>query len=295
LGPWSALLKLVAVVVILFLARQPILWLGSEVALVVGDILHWFVGLGIFSWFAGFVYLDQNWNQIAGYFAVHLRLTVEALVISVLIAIPAGIFLNRARSLYVPTFVTLDLIYTIPSVALFAILLPFTGETDTTVLIALVAYAQFILVRNVAAGLDSVPAEIKEAARGMGMNPAQILFRVELPLALPVIVAGLRIATVATIGIAAVAAVITIPDLGTLFFVAVNNNNVSSQAQIEAGAIAVTALALGADLLLRIIERYIPANRVGRAGRTIRLMDLATGLFPRSKAIRDSESLAEDS
>lgn len=258
---------LLAVAVIVWMLRNYVSSAAGVLALVAGNAVHGFVGLSVFSGFGGFRYMNQNWSVIAGYFGEHLRLSVEALAYAIAIALPVGIIVNRFRWLYVPTFTVLDGIYTIPSLALFVVLLSRTGISDATVLIALVAYAQFILVRNVVVGLEGVPAEVKEAARGMGMNSFQILTTVELPLALPVIVAGLRLATVATISIASIAAFIAIPDLGTLFVNATTNGGVNAYPEIEAGAVAVTGLALGADLVLRAVERFIPANRVGHAGR----------------------------
>ena len=131
------------------------------------------------------------------------------------------------------------------------------------VIIALVAYSLLILIRNTVAGLDSVPPETKDAARGMGLTDRQILFRVELPLALPIIVAGIRIATVTIIGIATIGAYINGGGLGTLIF-----DGISRQfpTMIIAGAVLATALAIIADLLLLALERYLrPWARARRA------------------------------
>lgn len=273
LDPWVGPLKLLAAAVFVWLLRVPLLWLGAKLALIAGNLLHDIVGMPFLTSLGSsgvrlgpFRYMNEDWDQIAGYFSVHVQIVVEVVAISLAIALPIGIVLHRFRWLYLPVFTGLDAIYTIPSLALFAVLIPTTGITNTTVVIPLVAYAQFILVRNVVVGLDGVPPEVKEAASGMGMNRLQVLLKVELPLALPVIVTGLRIATVVTIGSAAVAALIAIQDLGRLFIDATTNGGVNAYSQIEAGAIAVTALALGADMLLRIVERFIPANRVARAG-----------------------------
>src|SRR3712207_7997826 len=124
----------------------------------------------------------------------------------------------------------------------------------TPVIIALVAYSLLILIRNVVAGIDSVPAETIDAARGMGLTPSQVLFKVELPLALPVIVAGIRIATVTIIGIATIGAYISGGGLGKLIFDDINRN---FPTMIIAGAVLATALAILADLLLLALERYL--------------------------------------
>ena len=268
-GRYKGLLALLVALILAVAFRQYLSDIGSFIAQEFGDLVHWFISLPVFLGFRPFQYMlnPYVWPHVTSEFGVHLKLVAEAVFLSLLIAIPLGIILHRLTWAYLPVFVVLDGIYAIPSLALFALLLPFTHLSDATVLIPMVAYAQFILVRNVVAGLNAVPTEAKEAARGMGMNRWQILVRAELPLALPVIVAGARIATVASIGIAAIAALVAIPDLGALFFDATTNAGVNAFPSIEAGAFCVIVLALGADLMFRVVERYIPANRIARASR----------------------------
>jgi osmoprotectant transport system permease protein len=146
----------------------------------------------------------------------------------------------------------LGVIYTIPSLALLVLLIPLTGLSPWTAIIALVAYAQLLLVRNTLAGLSTVDPAIVEAARGMGMSDRQRLVRVELPLASPVILAGVRLAAIAVIGIGTVAAFISAGGLGVLLFEGVRTSNYD---KIVAGAIAVSLLAIGINWLLRVLEK----------------------------------------
>ncbi|MGH2443003.1 MAG: ABC transporter permease [Chloroflexota bacterium] len=191
----------------------------------------------------------------------HLRLTLATLGIALLIAIPVGTLVARIPILYTPVIGVLGIIYTIPSLALLAALITIIGIGTENALVALVAYAQFILVRNVVVGLRQVDPAVKDAARGMGMNSLQILFKIEYPLALPVIMGGLRIATVATIAIASIASQVDAGGLGTLLF---DGLNLGNNSEIEVGAIAVSVLAIAADIILRLIDRVLPASRARR-------------------------------
>ena len=139
-------------------------------------------------------------------------------IIALAISLPLGILSARHRKIYPPVTIVAGLLYTIPSLAFFVILIPIVGIGRLPVMIALTAYSLLILIRNVVTGLDSVPAETKDAARGMGLTNSQILWGVEIPLALPVIVAGIRIATVTVIGIASIAAYVGAGGLGDPIF-----------------------------------------------------------------------------
>jgi osmoprotectant transport system permease protein len=196
-------------------------------------------------------YIQAHWDEVLQLVIQHLQLAGTALGLALLIALPISVFIARYQHLYGPVIGVLDAIYTIPSLALLALLVPIIGIGRTPALIALVAYAQLILVRNIVTGLRGVNAAVVEAARGLGMSGPQVLWRVRLPLALPVIIAGLRIATVAVIGIGTVAAFVDAGGLGTLLFNGVSQND---PAQIEAGALAIAVLAVMADLLLRLVE-----------------------------------------
>lgn len=146
----------------------------------------------------------------------HLYLTAIAVLIGLVISIPLAILAHRRRRLYPTVTWTTGILYTIPSLALLSFLVPFTGLSVTTAEIALVSYTLLILIRNTVTGLAGVPEDVKEAARGMGYTDRDLLWRVEVPMALPAIVAGIRIATVTTIGLVTVTALIGQGGLGAL-------------------------------------------------------------------------------
>ena len=146
----------------------------------------------------------------------HLWLTFLAVGVGLVISFPLAIFAYRHPRAYPSVTWITGLLYTIPSLALFALLVPFTGLSTLTAEIGLVSYTLLILIRNIVAGLAAVPDDVKESARGMGLTDRQILWRVELPLALPVVVAGIRIAAVTTIGLVTVTALVGKGGLGAL-------------------------------------------------------------------------------
>jgi osmoprotectant transport system permease protein len=197
-------------------------------------------------------YLFRNFDEVAVRFGEHLRMTLIALLIAFAIALPVGILVTRVRWLQGPVLGVLQVMYTVPSLALLILLIPFVGLGLDNAVIVLVVYAQVILVRNIVVGLNGVDRSTVEAARGMGMNAWQQLTRVELPLALPVILAGIRIAAVTLIGIGALAALINAGGLGRLLFDGVTQNNPQ---KIIAGSLAAALLAGIANGLLRILER----------------------------------------
>jgi osmoprotectant transport system permease protein len=199
----------------------------------------------------------------------HIELTVIAVVIGLLISFPLAVFAFRHKQFYTPVTGVTGTLYTIPSLALFAFLLPYTGLTVTTAEIGLVSYTLLILIRNIVAGLVGVPADAKEAARGMGYSDRQMLWRVELPLAMPVIVAGIRLATVTTIGLVTITAMIGQGGLG--FFIRLGFlrfDAVGSTAGIV-GAVLSMVLAIGADGLLVWAERYVTPWARGSRARAI--------------------------
>lgn len=190
-------------------------------------------------------------ESIPNLFLKHLAFVGIILLISIAIAIPLGILVARYRRLYLPVISVSGLLYTIPSIAAFALLIPITGLTPATAIIPLVIYNQLVLIRNTAAGINGIDPLLIEVGRAMGMKSLQLLFRVTLPLALPVIVAGLRIATVTTIGIVALAALVGQSTLGDLIF---QNLAVYDPDAIAAGAILIATLAIIADLLLLLLQ-----------------------------------------
>jgi osmoprotectant transport system permease protein len=199
-------------------------------------------------------YLFSNFDRVILLFFDHLFLVTVSLVIALTIAIPLGIIASRFKRLYTPVVGVLGIMYTIPSIALFALMIPFFGLGFKSALIALVAYSQMILVRNIVTGIRGIEPSVIESARGMGMGKWRILWKIEFPLALPVVVAGIRIATVSVIGIAAIAAYINAGGLGELIFEGIYQDHAQ---KIIAGTIAVAFLAIGADILFRVIERKL--------------------------------------
>ena len=203
-------------------------------------------------------YLIANWDEVGGLLLQHLWLTASALLIASAIALPLGVLLSRAPRLRGPVLGVLGVVYTIPSLSLLVLLIPLLRLGYWPAVVALVAYAQLVLVRGVVVGLAGVESSVIEAARGMGMSGWQRLSQVELPLALPVMLAGLRVATLSTIGIATIAAFVNAGGLGTLLFDGVRSGNGD---KIIAGALAVSLLAVAANLLLRRAELWADRGR----------------------------------
>lgn len=214
-------------------------------------------------WFS-LSYVVDNGSIIVGYLAEHVRLTVLAVLIGTVIALPLALLARRSRFLAGPLLGLSTVVYTIPSLALFALLFPLTGLSSTTVLIGLVAYSLVILLPNFLAGLAAVPADVREAARGMGYGSTRMFVSVELPLALPTFVAGLRIATVSTVALTTVGVLVGHGGLGQLIIGGFNAN--FYRAEIVTGALGCVLLALLADLLLAALERLLtPWSRAAPA------------------------------
>jgi len=210
-------------------------------------------------------WVHDHWSDTLGpALWQHVELTVIAVVIGFAIAFPLALLAHRYRRLEQPFGALSALVYTVPSLALFQILVPFTGITWTTVEIALVGYTLVILFPNIVTGLRSAPDEVIEAARGMGLTRLQVLMRVELPLALPAIVGGLRIAVVSTVAIATIAATLLPKGLGYPIFLALKEPTPFKTEIYSAGLLSI-ALAIGADLLLVALRRVtVPWTRAAR-------------------------------
>jgi len=191
----------------------------------------------------------------------HLALAGSAMLIALLLAIPLGVLAARNQRISTPLLSILGAIYTIPSLAFLALLIPSLGIGRRPAIVVLAAYAQIFLVRNIATGLRGVNPATLEAATGLGMTRWQQFIRVRWPLALPVMIAGLRTAAVTTISLATVAAWIGAGGLGTLLFEGITRN---SPSRILAGAIAITALALLTDAVLRFVESQTAIARARR-------------------------------
>jgi osmoprotectant transport system permease protein len=182
------------------------------------------------------------------------------MIISIIIAIPLGIIIARYRKVYLPVITIADLLYTIPGIALLGVLIviPGLGLSFQTAIIPLVLYTQLVLLRNTVAGINGIDPLLIEAARAMGMNPRQVLFRVTLPLALPVIFAGIRIATVTTIGIASLASLVGEGGLGDLVFKNITTQDLDA---VAAGGILMALLAIITDLVLLGIQTLLNRGR----------------------------------
>jgi osmoprotectant transport system permease protein len=191
----------------------------------------------------------------------HIWLVAATMALSIAIGVPLGILVARRPWLSKPILGSANVAETIPSLALLGFLLPapWIGDrADRVAITALTLYALLPIIRNTAAGIATVDPAVREAARGMGMTPRQILFQVELPLSLSTVLAGIRVATVLTIGVATIAAAVGAGGLGEFIFrgLAMVNNRL-----ILAGAIPAAALALLADFLLSVLERRLRPAR----------------------------------
>jgi osmoprotectant transport system permease protein len=197
-------------------------------------------------------YLHDNSDAILAATRQHVTLTAISVGLGLLLALPLALLARRSGRLETLVVGAAGVIYTIPSLALFAVLAPLTGLTEKTVVIGLTAYTLLVLVRNVLAGLQGVPEEVVEAARGMGLGPTRLLLRVQLPLALPAILAGVRVATVSTVALVTVGAVVSNGGLGQLIFEGFNNN--FYRAEILTATLLCVLLAAVADALLLALE-----------------------------------------
>jgi osmoprotectant transport system permease protein len=201
-------------------------------------------------------WVRRNWSGVLEpALGQHVVLTLIAVGIGFAIAMTLALAAYRLSWLERPIGVGSAILYTIPSLALFQILVPFFGLTLTTAEVALVSYTLLILFRNILTGLHEVPAEVRDTARGMGMTRRQSLWRVELPLALPAIMAGLRIATVTVISLGTVAAFVSSQGLGRPIFDAIDENVFKTEL-IAAGGLAIL-LAILADVLLVGLQRLL--------------------------------------
>lgn len=193
----------------------------------------------------------------------HVYLTVLAVGIGFVISMGLSALALAFRPAYGPITAVAGLLYTIPSIALFVLLLPFFGFSVTTVEVALVGYTLLILVRNIVAGLDGVPAAIRESAEGMGYRRGRLFWEIELPLALPVIIAGIRIATVSTIGLVTVGALVTVGGVGEFILAGLRGLDTTP---ILVGAVLSVALAVVFDGALVLVERLLTPWARRRAG-----------------------------
>jgi osmoprotectant transport system permease protein len=202
----------------------------------------------------------RNWDQVALALGQHVTIVLTALVIAFAIALPVGIVAARNARVYAIALTIAGFLYTIPTLAFLALLIPLVGLGRTNAIIAMVAFSLVVLIRNVATGIRGVAPDVVDAARGMGMSARQVLLRVELPLASPVIVAGLRVAAVTVISVTVVAAYVNAGGLGTLIFNGIAGDHAP---KIWSGALTACALAIAVDGVLALAERHLLRSRVG--------------------------------
>ncbi|MGA7354117.1 MAG: ABC transporter permease subunit, partial [Candidatus Cybelea sp.] len=193
-------------------------------------------------------YIAAHPLRVAALAAAHLEVVIVALVAALVLALPLGLFAARRPRVAPWLLGTLGAIYTIPSLALLAVLVQLFGLGFAPIFVALVVYAQFMLARNVVAGVNGVDRAQVVAARGLGMSPNQVLLRVEFPQALPVLLGGVRIAAIAMIAIATLGGYVGGVGLGVLIF---NGLTLHQPQMIVAGSLAASALAIAVDALLR--------------------------------------------
>ena len=204
-------------------------------------------------------YLLNNPQIIWTLLLEHLQMTGWSLSIAVVVAVPLALLVTHVRWLNIPVMGMLGVLYTVPSLALIIFLVPIFGLNAQSVIVAIVLYTQVILVRNLAVGLDSINPAVLEAARGMGMNAWQRWWRIQVPLILPIFIAGVRLAAIIAIAIATIGAKFNAGGLGALLFEGIQTSRYD---KIWAGAIAVALLALAINAALLGLE-----NRVGPAKR----------------------------
>ncbi|MEN0129555.1 MAG: ABC transporter permease [Brevundimonas sp.] len=211
-----------------------------------------------FSW----DYVQRNHDDITAALSQHISLTIQAVAIALLLSVPLAALAHLRPRLAGPVVGTAGVLYTVPSLALFALLAPYTGIGRETVLIGLVAYALLVLVRNILVGLQGVDPAVTDAARGMGFGRTRMLVQVELPQALPSIVAGVRIAAVSTVALVTVGVVVGYGGLGQLMFRGFRSNY---HAEIMTATILCLLIALVADVAIVLLARLMmPWSRSSR-------------------------------
>ncbi|MDN3563945.1 ABC transporter permease [Paeniroseomonas aquatica] len=199
----------------------------------------------------------RNLDTIGTALLTHVGLVAASLLLALAVALPLGLVVARRPRLRAAVLGTASVLYSLPTLAVFALLVPVLGLGFAPALLALVSYAVPILLRALVAGLAAVPPAVLDAAEGMGLTPAQRLFRVELPLALPALLGGLRVASVTVVSAATVAAYISAGGLGTLILTGLDQGHTE---KILVGAGLVTVMALLIDQALGAVQRRLPAT-----------------------------------
>lgn len=199
-------------------------------------------------------YLLKHYDKLLLYLLQHLEIVAASLGLAVIFAVPVGLALSRSKLASTAVLGIFSVLYSIPSLALFSFFLPITGLGMKTAVIVVAIYAQFILLRNTVAGFQSVDASVLESGNGMGLSALQRFYYIELPLALPVVIAGVRIALVASIGIATIAATVNGGGIGTLLFEGLRN---MYPVKIFWGIILSSGLSFGANQALIKLENHL--------------------------------------
>lgn len=205
------------------------------------------------DWICG-EYITSRASDLGEALVQHLGLVVASVALGLVLAFPLALLARRYRNLQGIVVGTTTAIYTIPSLALFSLLVPVTGLGAGTVVLGLGLYSLTILVRNILDGLEAVPADVRESARGMGYGPGRLLFRVELPLSLPTVMAGLRVATVSAVALTTVGALLDYGGLGDLLIAGKQSN---FKAQVLVTSVLCVLLAVVLDLLLVALQRLL--------------------------------------
>jgi len=211
-----------------------------------------------------FTFIADNWDQIGPEIVTHLEIVAECIVITSFVGLALGIVAARSEPLSTAILATTSTILTIPSFALFGLLSIWFGLANPPVIIGLILYGLLPVTRNTRAGIMAVDPAVAEAARGMGMNARQVLLQVELPLAVPVILGGVRQSTVMIVAIATVGATVGVNDLGQTIISAIGRSTGTLDA-VLAGILPVAAIGVIADLLLAAVQRGLSRGRVSVA------------------------------
>ncbi|SDK42572.1 ABC transporter permease [Streptomyces indicus] len=208
-------------------------------------------------------YLDTRSQELIDATVQHVGITAASVAIGLVVSFPLALLARRGRLFAGPVLGVTTALYSVPSLAMFSLLLLVFGLSPATVITSLALYSLTILVRNVMAGLEAVPDEAREAARGLGYGPARMLWEVELPLAIPAILAGVRIATVSTVALTTVGAIVGYGGLGGLIMSGLRSD---FKAQVLTASVLCVLLAIAADLLLLLLQRLLtPWTRIRTA------------------------------
>ena len=204
----------------------------------------------------------ENWDRLLVALWEHIQLVGVGLAISLVVGLPLGVLSARKPRVYLAVLLVSGALYTVPALAIFALLIPYLGLGFWPAIVALVAYALLIIIRNTATGLREISPDILDAADGMGFGRWRRLFAVELPLALPVIIAGVRITVVTQVSVATVAAFINAGGLGDIIFQGITQD---FGEKVVVGAVVTSALAIVCDEALRRVELRLRANQAESA------------------------------